>query len=108
MEITSEYGIYDQRFEKVFNKFRENLTSSVDIGASFAVYSNGKPLVDLAGGFKNKEKTEIWTPTTTVCIHSTGKGIVAMCLAILIALGLHLSHLLSYPSQAIVIATYHN
>ena len=87
MEITSEYGIYDQRFEKVFNKFKENLTSSIDIGASFAVYSNGKPLVDLAGGYKNKEKTEIWTPATTVCIHSTGKGIVAMCLAILIERG---------------------
>ena len=59
MEITSEYGIYDQRFEKVFNKFKENLTSSVDIGASFAVYSNGKPLVDLVGGYKNKEKTGV-------------------------------------------------
>lgn len=84
MEISTEYGIYDKRFEKVFNKFNENLESSIDIGASFAVYSNGKPLVDLAGGYKNKEKTELWKPTTTVCIHSTGKGIVAMCLAILI------------------------
>ena len=69
MEITSEYGIYDQRFEKVFNKFKENLSSSIDIGASFAVYLNGKPLVDLAGGFKNKEKTEIWTPETLSLIH---------------------------------------
>ncbi len=66
MEITSEYGIYDQRFEKGFNKFIEKLTSSIDIVASFAVYSYGKPLVDLAGGYKIKEKTEVWTPATTV------------------------------------------
>ena len=84
MEISSNYGVYEKRFENVFNKFNSNLASSIDIGASFAVYSNGKLLVDLAGGFKNKDKTELWTPTTTVCVHSTGKGIVAMCLAILI------------------------
>ena len=88
MEISSNYGVYDKRFENVFNKFNTNLASSIDIGASFAVYSNGKLLVDLAGGFKNKDKTELWTPTTTVCVHSTGKGIVAMCLAILIEKGM--------------------
>ena len=88
MEISSNYGVYDKRFENVFNKFNTNLASSIDIGASFAVYSNGKLLVDLAGGFKNKDKTELWSPTTTVCVHSTGKGIVAMCLAILIEKGM--------------------
>ena len=88
MEISSNYGVYEKRFENVFNKFNTNLASSIDIGASFAVYSNGKLLVDLAGGFKNKDKTELWTPTTTVCVHSTGKGIVAMCLAILIEKGM--------------------
>ena len=88
MEISSNYGTYEKRFENVFNKFNKNLASSIDIGASFAVYSNGKLLVDLAGGFKNKDKTELWTPTTTVCVHSTGKGIVAMCLAILIEKGM--------------------
>ena len=88
MEISCNYGVYEKRFENVFNKFNTNLASSIDIGASFAVYSNGKLLVDLAGGFKNKDKTELWTPTTTVCVHSTGKGIVAMCLAILIEKGM--------------------
>jgi CubicO group peptidase (beta-lactamase class C family) len=84
MEISSNYGVYEKRFENVYNKFNANLASSIDIGASFAVYSNGKLLIDLAGGFKNKDKTELWAPTTTVCVHSTGKGIIAMCLAILI------------------------
>ena len=88
MEISCNYGVYEKRFENVFNKFNTNLASSIDIGASFAVYSSGKLLVDLAGGFKNKDKTELWTPTTTVCVHSTGKGIVAMCLAILIEKGM--------------------
>ena len=88
MEISCNYGVYEKRFENVFNKFNTNLASSIDIGASFAVYSNDKLLVDLAGGFKNKDKTELWTPTTTVCVHSTGKGIVAMCLAILIEKGM--------------------
>ena len=63
MEISCNYGVYEKRFENVFNKFNTNLASSIDIGASFAVYSNGKLLVDLAGGFKNKDKTEpdSWT-----------------------------------------------
>ena len=57
MEISSNYGVYEKRFENVFNKFNTNLASSIDIGASFAVYSDGKLLVDLAGGFKNKDKS---------------------------------------------------
>ncbi|MGY9025631.1 MAG: serine hydrolase domain-containing protein [Candidatus Pelagibacterales bacterium] len=87
MEVSSKYGIYDKRFEKVFNKFDENLKSGIDVGASFAVYSNGRPLIDLSGGFKNKEKTDFWSSETTVCIHSTGKGIIAMCFALLIERG---------------------
>ena len=88
MEISSEYGIYEKRFEKVFEQFRENLETKIDVGASFSVYSNNKVLINLAGGYKNKDKTEPWSLDTTVCVHSTGKGIVAMCLALLIDRGL--------------------
>ena len=55
MEISSNYGVYEKRFENVYNKFNANLASSIDIGASFAVYSNGKLLIDLAGGFKAED-----------------------------------------------------
>ena len=44
MEISSKYGIYEKRFEKVFEQFRENLETNIDIGASFSVYSNNKAL----------------------------------------------------------------
>ena len=88
MEISSKYGIYEKRFEKVFEQFRENLETNIDIGASFSVYSNNKALINLAGGYKNKDKTEPWSLDTTVCVHSTGKGVVAMCLALLIDRGL--------------------
>ena len=88
MEISSKYGIYEKRFERVFEQFRENLKTNSDIGASFSVYSNNKALINLAGGYKNKDKTEPWSLDTTVCVHSTGKGVVAMCLALLIDRGL--------------------
>ena len=69
MEISSKYGIYEKRFEKVFEQFRENLETNIDIGASFSVYSNNKVLINLAGGYKNKDKTEPWSLDTLSLIH---------------------------------------
>ena len=88
MNSEQDLGNFDKKFEKVFDLFKNNIESSGEIGASFAVFHEGKLIIDLYGGYRNKEKTKVWDKDTIVNIHSTSKGIVAMIIAHLIDKGL--------------------
>ena len=69
-------------------KFKKSFEIGSELGASFSVYKKGQPLIDLYGGYRNKKKTLKWNKNTIVNVHSTGKGLVAMCISILIDRGL--------------------
>ena len=71
MNAKQNIGFCDQKFQNVLEKFSNNLESSEEIGASFAVYQNNKLLINLHGGFRNKEKTLPWDIDTIVNIHSS-------------------------------------
>ena len=88
MNSLQDLGNFDKKFEKVFDLFKSNIESSGEIGASFAVFHEGKLIIDLYGGYRDKEKTKVWDKDTIVNIHSTSKGIVAMIIAHLINKGL--------------------
>ena len=88
MNSEQDLGNFDKKFEKVFDLFKSNIESSREIGASFAVFHEGKLIIDLYGGYRDKEKTKVWDKDTIVNIHSTSKGIVAMIIAHLIDKGL--------------------
>jgi CubicO group peptidase (beta-lactamase class C family) len=59
------------------------LLKQEEIGASFAVYKEGKPLIDLWGGFKNKNNQK-WEENTIVNVFSATKGIYEIIVSILI------------------------
>ena len=50
-------GTCENRFLKVKDLFSELHASDREIGSSFSVYKDGKPLIDLWGGYKDQEKT---------------------------------------------------
>ncbi|VDN35977.1 unnamed protein product [Cylicostephanus goldi] len=50
-------------------------------GASFAVYHNGKLVVDLWGGLANRDSGEPWTEDTMSVLFSTTKSLSATVLA---------------------------
>ena len=81
-------GICDSNFQNVADKFLDNLSSDEEIGASYTVIQNGSILIDIYGGYKNKEQDDPWLSDTLVGVHSTGKGITSMLIAILIDKGL--------------------
>ena len=81
-------GICDSNFQNVADKFLNNLSSDEEIGASYTVIQNGSILIDIYGGYKNKEQDDPWLLDTLVGVHSTGKGIISMLIAILIDKGL--------------------
>ena len=72
-------GEVDKRFENVRKTFAENFASRGELGASLCIVVDGRPVVDLWGGFVDKEKTRAWNRDTLVNVYSTTKGLTAIC-----------------------------
>jgi len=82
------FGICEPRFEAVKNAFRKNFEEGKEVGASFAVTINGKYVVDIWGGFKDKEKSHTWEKDTICNVFSTSKVPTALCVMICVDRGL--------------------
>ncbi len=85
MEI---HGECDPQFSKVKETFEKLHQEDREIGSCFAVYKDGKPLVDLWGGFQDKDKTKPWQKDNLVTVYSTTKGVAAFCIALAMEKGL--------------------
>ncbi len=73
-------GNCDARFAPVRAAFADNFESRGDVGAAVAVTIDGKPVVDLWGGYADKARNRPWTRDTIVNVYSATKGIAATCL----------------------------
>ncbi len=60
--------------------FQENFEKSGELGAAVSVWQNGKPVLDLCGGFRDARREQPWTDDTLVLIWSATKGIGSACL----------------------------
>jgi len=60
--------------------FRENFEKFGELGAAVSVWQNGKPVVDLYGGFCDARHEKPWTADTLVLVWSATKGIGSACL----------------------------
>lgn len=81
-------GHCDPRFTAVRQAFAENFEKRGDVGAAVCVYVNGKPVVDLWGGYANAARTRPWDYNTIASVASTTKGMVAICAHMLVERGL--------------------
>lgn len=86
--MTQINGTYDKQFTPVVETLKKNLESGADIGASVAVFIDGKPVVDIWGGYLDEEKTQPWQENTIVNNFSTTKTMTALCMLILADRGL--------------------
>ena len=80
-------GKCDHRFLDIKNLLSEQVNNGSSLGSAFAVYREGKALIDLYGGYANIKKTKLWDKDTIAPVHSVGKGIVSLCLTLLISRG---------------------
>ena len=85
MEI---HGECDPQFKKVKETFEKLYQEDREIGSCFAVYKDGNPLVDLWGGFQDKDKTKPWQKDNLITVYSTTKGVAAFCIALAMEKGL--------------------
>jgi CubicO group peptidase (beta-lactamase class C family) len=74
-------------FEGVVEAFERNFAERRDVGAAFAAYLDGVPVVDLWGGLADRRRGIPWRHDTLIGIFSGSKGLVAVCLLLLIERG---------------------
>lgn len=70
-------------FEAVKDAFAKNLADGLEVGASFAVYRDGEPLIDLWGGSFDEAGEQPWQRDTLVNVFSSTKGPMALAVAML-------------------------
>ncbi|MFD0415285.1 serine hydrolase domain-containing protein [Streptomyces sp. NPDC127108] len=80
MEI---HGICSDQFSAVRETFAGSLHSGADVGASVAIYLDGEPVVDLWGGYADRERTQPWQRDTITNVWSTTKTMTALCALVL-------------------------
>jgi CubicO group peptidase (beta-lactamase class C family) len=74
-------------FEAVRDAFADNLRHRGELGAAFAVTCDGQAVVDLWGGCADGAGARPWRPDTLQVIFSGTKGLVALCMLILVDRG---------------------
>jgi CubicO group peptidase (beta-lactamase class C family) len=65
--------------ERLQPVFRENFEKLGELGAAVSIWHNGKPVVDLFGGFSDARHERPWESDTLVLIWSATKGIASAC-----------------------------
>ena len=80
-------GICVDKFSEIKDLFENEIIEGNSLGAAFAAYQDGEPLIDLYGGYVKNDLTKKWNKDTIVSVHSVGKGIVSLCLTLLINRG---------------------
>ena len=81
-------GNCDHKFTEVKELFESIHSSGREIGSSFAVYKDGKALVDIWGGYTDKEQTNPWNKDSLATVWSTTKGVAAITCALAVEKGL--------------------
>lgn len=74
-------GDVDEGYGRVADVFRGHFAAGTEIGSSLAVYREGRPVVDLWGGFRTRQGGR-WEPDTMVPVFSTTKGMASMAIAV--------------------------
>jgi CubicO group peptidase (beta-lactamase class C family) len=74
-------------YEPVAVAFEQNFSERGELGAAFAAYVDGELVVDLWGGVADRETRAPWRRDTLQLIYSGTKGLVAVCLLVLIERG---------------------
>lgn len=75
-------GDVDAGYENVADEFRRNFAERKEFGAALAVERDGRMVVDLWGGHRDRHRTRPWRADTLVPVFSATKGMSALALAV--------------------------
>lgn len=75
-------------FEPVRAAFEANFAQEQEVGACTSVVVDGRTVVDLWGGWRDRARSRPWERDTIVCMMSVAKAVSATCLHMLVDRGL--------------------
>lgn len=78
------HGFCHPKFASVEAAFRENFALGEDVGANASLVVDGDLVVDLWGGWTDRDRAVEWGEDTIVLTMSTTKGVAAICFNMLI------------------------
>jgi CubicO group peptidase (beta-lactamase class C family) len=81
------HGFVDEGFEPVAEAFAANFEDDLELGAGFCAILDDRVVVDLVGGYADRNKSVAWTAATLAPVYSTTKPIAALVVALLVERG---------------------
>ncbi|QKT08526.1 beta-lactamase family protein [Gordonia sp. X0973] len=72
------HGTSDARFDGVRKNFGRLLDGRLNGGGALCVYENGRPVVDIWCGTRDRAGEQAWTPSTGAMLYSASKGLSAI------------------------------
>ncbi len=78
------HGFVEAGYGAVMDAFLANFRLRHDVGAACAAYVDGRPVVDLWGGFADARTNRSWRRDTAAVIFSCSKGLLAICAYLLV------------------------
>lgn len=66
--------------ERLTQLFEENFQRLGELGAAVSVWQQGKPVLELQGGYRDAKREQPWTSDTIVLFWSATKGLGSACL----------------------------
>jgi CubicO group peptidase (beta-lactamase class C family) len=66
-------GYCDEKFTEVAAEFEKNFSQRGDVGASFSLTVEGESVIDIWGGFADRDCVRPWEENTLVNVYSTTK-----------------------------------
>ena len=76
-------GTTSSSFDTVQQTFA-SLWDDIEVGAALSVYWRGHPVVNLWGGYTDREQQHAWQEDTLVNVYSTTKGLATFAFALLV------------------------
>jgi CubicO group peptidase (beta-lactamase class C family) len=80
-------GHCDARFGRVRDALAKGIETGEDIGASLCVNIDGENVIDLWGGWRDKEHSARWTEDTIVAVFSATKTVTSLAVLMLVDRG---------------------
>lgn len=74
-------GIVAAPFGGVRAAFEENFAEGLELGAQFAGFVDGELVVNIFGGYADRERERPWAEDTIACVFSSGKAAIALLAA---------------------------
>lgn len=80
-------GLCDSRFERVREALTQGIDSGEEVGVSLCVSVEGENVIDLWGGWRDKEHSAEWTEDTIAAIFSASKTVTSLAVLMLVDRG---------------------